>query len=160
MKTLAELNVLVKNILTSDKKRNQKIQEFLESFVESFNEPLNYNATPISNLVKGLKKTDAILVKVWFGEVTNAKLYLNAKENYTVKYNKAEDKALKTTDKFKQLTWYELAKRAEVTVKDYYKDLEEAKKRIKSTFEKAMNTAKTPAERALLIEFINSQFKD
>lgn len=158
--TLNDLNKLVKNILISDKKRNDKIQEFLTAFVESFNTELTYNATPLSTLVKGLKKTDAALVKQWFSEVTNAKLYLNNKENYVVKYNLATDTQLQTTDKFTTLKWYDLAKKAEVQFKDYYKDLEEAKKRVLSTFEKAFNTCKDPSERDILINFIKEQIKE
>ena len=159
MADLNTLNKLVKNILVNDKKRNENIQEFLNIFVESFNTELTFNASPISDLIKGLKKTDASLVKQWFAEVKNAKLYLNVKKNYTVKYNNAEDKTLVTNEQYKTLNWYDLAKKAEVVFKDYYKDLAEAKKRIDSTLEKALNTAKNPAEREEIINYVLGQFK-
>lgn len=160
MAKIDELNKLVKNILINDKKRNSNIQDFLKLFVDSYNSDLNFNATPLSDLIKGLKKTDASLVKQWFAEVTNAKLYLNVKKNYVVKYNNAEDKTLVTNEQYTTLNWYDLAKKAEVTFKDYYKDLEEAKKRIDATLEKALNTAKNPEERAEIIAYITNQFKD
>lgn len=158
MTTLKDMNKLATAIITSDKKRNQNIDSFLRLFVTSYNTDLNFNASPIDKIIKGLKKTDTALIKEWFAQVTNAKLYLNSKKNYVVKYNNAEDTTLTTTAAFETLTWYDLAKKAEVTIKDSYKDLEEAKKRMLQTLEKALNTAKNPEERETLIDFFKSQF--
>lgn len=155
-----KLDKLVTEILVNDKTRNAKIQEFIELFVDNFNENLSHNATPLSNLVKGLKKTDSELIKAYFASVTNAKLYLNAKHNYTVKYNETNETDLKTNEKYKVTKWYELAKKAEVIIKDYYDNLDKAKKALDNTISKALNTAHNPAERAEIIAYIQTQFKD
>lgn len=159
-KILDKLNAIANEILVNDKERNDKIQSFIEMFVDNYNGELSHNATPLSKLVKGLKKTDAILVKEYFASVTNGRLYLNAKENYTVKYNEATETELKTNERYKVTKWYELAKKAEVVIKDYYDSIEKAKKAIDNTLMKALNTAKTPAEREDVINYVLSQFKD
>lgn len=58
-----KLDKLVTEILVNDKTRNAKIQEFIELFVDNFNENLSHNATPLSNLVKGLKRLTQNLSK-------------------------------------------------------------------------------------------------
>lgn len=152
------LNKLAEEILVNDKERNNKLQQFVELFIDNFNTELTHNATPLSNLVKGLKKTDAVLIKEYFANVTNARLYLNAKGNYTVKYNTATDTDLTTNDKYKVTKWYELAKKAEVIIKDHYDSIDKAKKALDNTILKALNTAKNPEEREEIIKYIKEQF--
>lgn len=152
------LNKLAEEILVNDKERNNKLQQFVELFIDNFNTELTHNATPLSNLVKGLKKTDAVLIKEYFANVTNARLYLNAKGNYTVKYNTTTDTDLTTNDKYKVTKWYELAKKAEVIIKDHYDSIDKAKKALDNTILKALNTAKNPEEREEIIKYIKEQF--
>lgn len=156
--SIEALNKLAEEILVNDKERNNKLQQFVELFIDNFNTELTHNATPLSNLVKGLKKTDAVLIKEYFASVTNARLYLNAKGNYTVKYNIAADTDLTTNDKYKVTKWWELAKKAEVIVKDYYDSIDKAKKALDNTILKALNTAKNPEEREEIIKYIKEQF--
>ena len=155
---VSQLNKSITGFLTGYKNSSKTLQKILEDFIESYNLPdgLNKNSTPLDRLLKGLRKTDAVLVKLYIAEVTNAKLYINAKGNYTLKL---EGEALETNDKYGTITWNNMEKSVTVVQNDYYKSMQEALKATEKTVTKAIKTARTDDELKELKKTINELLK-
>lgn len=148
----ARINGYIKGYKTSA----NNLQQILIDFIDSFNaeDGLNKNSTPLSNLLKGLRKTDAELVKAYIKKVTNAQVYLNGKGNYTLKI---EGDELTTNENYAETKWFDLAEKAVVIVKDYYKNIDEALKATDKTLVKAINTIKTAEEKKQLLDAISER---
>ena len=159
MVSVTELNKSITGFLTGYKNSTKTLQTILENFIESYNLPdgLNKNSTPLDRLLKGLRKTDSALVKLYIAEVTNAKLYINAKGNYTLKI---EGESLETNDKYGTIQWNNMEKNVAVIVSDYYKSMQEALKQTEKTLTKAIKTARTAEELTELKNKINELLKD
>ena len=155
MTNLKTLNNKVIIVLKSYKNNHQKIQEILEEFLVSFDKEdgLNKNSTPLDKLLQGVKKTDNILIREWFKRVSNTVVYLKADKKYVLKYS--EDNIV-LNDNFGTLKWCELAKKADITFKDSYKNIEEALKAGNKYFEKAIKTVKTDDEKKQLKDMFYS----
>lgn len=154
MVNVTTLNQTITGFLTGYKNSAKTLQKILEDFIESYNLPdgLNKNSTPLDRLLKGLRKTDSALVKLYIAEVTNAKLYLNAKGNYTLKI---DGEALETNDKYGTISWNNMEKTVTVVQNDYYKSMTEALKATEKTLAKAIKTARTAEELTELKNKIN-----
>lgn len=155
---VSQLNKSITGFLTGYKNSSKTLQKILEDFIDSYNLPdgLNKNSTPLDRLLKGLRKTDAVLVKLYIAEVTNAKLYINAKGNYTLKL---DGEALETNDKYGTITWNNMEKAVTVVQNDYYKSMQEALKATEKTITKAIKTARTDDELKELKKTINELLK-
>lgn len=155
---VTQLNKSITGFLTGYKNSAKTLQKILEDFIESYNLPdgLNKNSTPLDRLLKGLRKTDAVLVKLYIAEVTNAKLYINAKGNYTLKLDGGE---LETNDKYGTISWNNMEKEVTVVPNDYYKSMQEALKATEKTITKAIKTARTDEELKELKKTINELLK-
>ena len=145
MMTAKKLNTSITNFLRGYKNSTKTLQTILENFIDSFNaeDGLNKNSTPLDTLLKGLRKTDSALVKMYLSEVTNAKVYLNGKGNYTLKIDGTE---LVTNDKYGTIQWNNMEKNVVVMSVDYYKNMTEALKQTEKTLTKAIKTARTDEE--------------
>lgn len=145
MATVKQLNTSISNFLRGYKNSTKALQTILENFIDSFNakDELNKNSTPLDTLLKGLRKTDSALVKMYIAEVTNAKVYLNAKGNFTLKIDGSE---LVTNDKYGTLQWNNMERNVVVMSVDYYKNMAEALKQTEKTLTKAIKTARTDEE--------------
>lgn len=157
MTTVKQLNKSISNFLRGYKNSTKSLQQILENFIDSFNDSdgLNHNSTPLDTLLKGLRKTDATLVKMYIAEVTNAKVYLNAKGNYTMKIDGTE---LVTNDKYGTIQWNNMEKNVVVMSVDYYKNMQEALKYTEKTLAKAIKTARTDEEIQQLKAKVNEMF--
>lgn len=154
MVNVKQLNKSISGFLTGYKKSAKTLQSIIENFIDSFNaeDGLNKNSTPLDTLLKGLRKTDAVLVKLYIAEVTNAKVYLNAKGNHTLKIDGTE---LVTNDKYGTIQWNNMERNVVVMSLDYYKTMAEALKATEKTLTKAIKTARTDEELAQLKTKIN-----
>lgn len=157
MTTAKQLNISITNFLRGYKNSAKTLQTIIENFIDSFNaeDGLNKNSTPLDTLLKGLRKTDSALVKMYISEVTNAKVYLNAKGNYTLKIDGNE---LVTNDKYETLQWNNMERNVIVISVDYYKNMTEALKQTEKTLTKAIKTARTDEEIQQLKTKINELF--
>lgn len=154
MYNTSQLNKKISGFLTGYKNSAKTLQGILEDFIESFNaeDGLNHNTTPLDKLLKGIRKTDAVLVKLYIAEVTNAKVYLNVKGNYVLKI---DGQQLETNDKYGTINWNNMERNVVVMSVDYYKSMAEALKATEKTLEKAKKTARTDEELAQLKTKIN-----
>lgn len=154
MLNTSQLNKKITGFLTGYKNSAKTLQGILEDFIESFNasDGLNKNSTPLDKLLKGIRKTDAVLVKLYMAEVTNAKVYLNAKGNYILKIEGSE---LTTNEKYGTINWNNMERNVVVMSMDYYKSMAEALKATEKTLAKAIKTARTDEELAQLKTKIN-----
>lgn len=153
---LKELNTIAINLTKRNKAFNGDAQTFLVKFIDNYNTALSFNSTPLSKLLKGIKKTDARLIMEYFKRVTNAVLWLNAKKEYVIKYVNSDDKELKTNDNYATLKWYDLASKATVTIKDEYANITAASKALESVLTKAFNTAHNDADKKTLMDIIKN----
>lgn len=154
MVNVTQLNRSISGFLAGYKKSAKTLQTILENFIDSFNDAngLNHNSTPLDTLLKGLRKTDAVLVKMYIAEVTNAKVYINAKGNHTLKIEGTE---LTTNDKYGTVQWNNMERNVVIMSMDYYKSMAEALKATEKTLAKAIKTARTDEELEQLKQKIN-----
>lgn len=144
---------MVAGFVKSYKNQATKLQEILDEFFASFNDEngLNKNSTPLSNLLKGIRKTDAELVKKYIKKVSNAQVYLKDNGNYTLKLVGDE---LILNDVYGTIKWNDLAEHAIVIVPDHYKSMSEAIKATGKTLEKALKTVQSDEDRDDLIKTV------
>lgn len=128
---LTKLVKIADEIILDDKARDERIQDFLFDFLSSYNDPdlLAKNSTPLSHLLKGLKRTDATLIKIYIEEVTNAKIGLNDKNKLVIKLEKDQD--LDFIEDWTALKWYDMAKDTVTVRKESYDDINQAIKAYK-----------------------------
>lgn len=154
MTDIKTLNKQITSFLTGYKNSAKTMQTILENFINSYNLPdgLNKNSTPLDKLLKGIRKTDCELVKIYIKTVTNAKVYLNAKGNYTLKLDGAE---LTTNEKFETTCWNDAHDKVVVTPVEYYNNMKQALAQTEKTLNKAFKTARTDDEVGQLKALIN-----
>ena len=134
--TVSSLNKRVAGLLKSDSTFKTKLQKVIDDFVLGYETALSQNSTPMSTLLKGLRKTDATLVKEWFKRVTNGYLALNKNGNYVVKYENKDTNNLVIKTAFESLNWYDLAEKSETVVHDSFETDDKAIKAFENYFKK------------------------
>lgn len=134
--TVSSLNKRVAGLLKSDSTFKTKLQKVIDDFVLGYESALSQNSTPMSTLLKGLRKTDATLVKEWFKRVTNGYLALNKNGNYVVKYENKDTNNLVIKTAFESLNWYDLAEKSETVVHDSFETDDKAIKAFENYFKK------------------------
>ena len=134
--TVSSLNKRVAGLLKTDSTFKTKLQKVIDDFVLGYETALASNSTPMSTLLKGLRKTDATLVKEWFKRVTNGYLALNKNGNYVVKYENKDTNNLVIKTTFESLNWYDLAEKSETVVHDSFETDEKAIKAFENYFKK------------------------
>ena len=143
--TVSSLNKRVAGLLKTDSTFKTKLQKVIDDFVLGFESALSQNSTPMSTLLKGLRKTDATLVKEWFKRVTNGYLALNKNGNYVVRWEPIKNEAGKVIETpshlviktaFQTLSWYDLAEKSETVVHDSFETDEKAIKAFENYFKK------------------------
>ena len=149
---------IVRGLLTANKNRDKKIQDFLDSFIQNFNDSdkLNRNATPLAVLLEGLKKTDVSAISTYFEAVTNAKVGLNSMKHYTLQFDKNnKDRELKTNENYDTIKWFMTIEKTKKEPAESFKNFDAAKKAVENTLTKALKTVKGQEELDQLIAYIN-----
>lgn len=160
LKTVSQINKEVTNLLKSYKNTSSRIQVVLEAIIDNYNSPdgLNHNSTPLNNLLKGLRKTDVELVKIYIKTVTNAVVYINAKGNFTLKLaDNATD--LLTNEKYATMCWNDTADKVKVVPKEYFGSLKAAMTALDNTLPKAFKTARGAEELKELLDKVHEHLK-
>lgn len=143
MKTAKQINQSIRVFLKSYNNQQGRLQIILDDIFEAFNDPhgLNKNSTPLSNLLKELRPTDAGLVSRYIAHVSNAKVSLKANGNYVLQFEVGVTDLI-MNDNYGKIHWYDFKKKGEEK-KESYKDMKEANKALEKTINKAYKTVET-----------------
>lgn len=156
---LAKMKTKVTALLNRNKTFNDDVQTLIDNFIKKYETTLSKDSSELDRFLKGIRQTDKQLLLAYFERVTNATLQKNKKGNYVVRYNEDETE-LKTNENFDTMYWYDLAKKANVTIRDKFVDIDTCLKSFETFFEKLKKSEFDKETTKKIFEKITENFNE